>query len=189
MADCIDIARPYAKAIFMHALDEHTLSEWSQWLDALQLVVQDPNMVAFVGNPETTTSQHAKAIVDILLKVCAANTSTRPAVLESFIKILAANRRLSVVSAIYQQFEALRADQEQRVTVSVTSFSPLNEAQQQRLGARLSERLGRKVELQLSIDPSLLGGAVISAKDWVINASLRGQLDKLSAALGASARG
>ena len=49
----------------------------------------------------------------------------------------------------------------------------------------LSQRLQRKVLLTISIDPSLLGGAVIRAGDLVIDGSVRGKLNKLGTGLAA----
>ncbi len=188
MADWTNIARPYAKAVFGHALKNKELSLWSEWLSKLNAVMSCPAMLDFIENPETTTELHAKAI-SLVMQALPGLSDKLPEALDAFIQIVAENRRLPVVSAIFEQFEALRADEEHRVSVQVSSFSPLSTAQQERLIERLTKRLNRKVELQLSVDPELLGGAVISAKDWVINASVKGQLEKLGAELDASSRG
>jgi len=45
------------------------------------------------------------------------------------------------------------------------------------------KRLGREVRIQVSIDPTLIGGAIIRAGDTVIDGSLRGRLNKLADAL------
>lgn len=188
MADWTNIARPYAKAVFEHALKNKELSLWSEWLSKLNVVVSSPEMLDFIDNPETTTEIHAKA-VSLVMAALPGLSEKLPEVLEAFIHVLADNRRLPVISAIVRQFEALRADEEHRVVVQVSSFSPLNGEQQERLIERLTRRLNREVELQLSVDPKLLGGAIISAKDWVINASVKDQLKKLGAELTASSRG
>ena len=65
----------------------------------------------------------------------------------------------------------------------------MSDAQEARLVERLTARFNRAVSLEVSINPELLGGAVISADGWVINASVKGQLDKLGADLVASSRG
>ncbi|MDF1678490.1 MAG: F0F1 ATP synthase subunit delta [Legionellaceae bacterium] len=188
MANWTSIARPYAKAVFEHALKENTLPLWSEWLCALQVLVSNAEMLTFIDNPETVVSQHVAIVQDVMLAMPGME-KVLPDTLGAFIQVLAENRRLVILPAIFEQFEALRADEEQRISVQVTSFSPLSAAQKKRLVERLTERLKRKVELQVSIDPELLGGAIIAAKDWVINASVKGQLDKLGANLVASSRG
>lgn len=182
MADWTHIARPYAKAVFEHALQQEALQAWSGWLAALLQVVTSPDMLAFIDNPETTVSQHEQALVEVMQALPGMDGETPDALL-AFIQVLAENRRLPVLPAILRQFEALRAEEENRIVVQVASFSPLSEQQKTRLTERLTKRLDRQVELVESIRPDLLGGAIISAKDWVINASVKGQLDKLAARL------
>lgn len=188
MSDRTSIARPYAKAVFEHALESQTLSDWSAWLAALDSVVSCPDFQGFVLNPETTSEQHAEALGSVMQALLDTKKAL-PDVLNAFIQVLAQNKRVLVLSDICAQFEALRADEENRICVHVRSFSPLAEKQQARLVERLSARLKREVTLDLNVDPALLGGAIICAQDWVIDASVKGQLDKLGADLVGSLRG
>jgi F-type H+-transporting ATPase subunit delta len=82
---------------------------------------------------------------------------------------------------IAAMYEAMRADVENRARVSVTSAAPLNEAQQQRLASALKKRLNREVQLDCSVDPELLGGAVIRCGDLVIDGSVKSRLAQLAA--------
>jgi F-type H+-transporting ATPase subunit delta len=182
MADWTNIARPYAKAIFMHALEAKALSAWSTWLSALQAVASCPDMLAFIDNPTTTVQEHKEAICSVMQALPGAAKQLSD-VQDAFVHVLADNGRLPVLPAIFAQFEALRAEEEQRIMVQVESFSPLGDAQEARLIERLTARFNRKVALDVSINPDLLGGAIISADGWVINASVKGQLDKLGADL------
>jgi len=188
MSDSTSIARPYAKAIFEHALESQALSKWSAWLANLDDVASCADFKNFVLNPQTTVEQHAEALVSVMQAVLNIKQAL-PDVLHALIHVLADNKRLLVLSDIHAQFEALRADEENRMCVRVRSFSPLDEKQQMRLAERLSERLKREVTLDLTVEPALLGGAVICANDWVIDASVKGQLDKLGADLIGSLRG
>ena len=188
MSDSTSIARPYAKAVFEHALEGQTLSDWSAWLAKLDDVASCPDFQCFVRNPKTTVEQHAEALISIMQALLDSKKAW-PEVLDALIHVLADNKRVLVLSEIHAQFEALRADEENRICVRVSSFSPLDEAQQARLVERLSERLKREVTLDLTIDPALIGGAVICANDWVIDASVKGQLDKLGADMVGSLRG
>ena len=86
---------------------------------------------------------------------------------------------------IYAQYESLRAEQEKTLTANVSSFAALTTTEQQDLINSLSQRLQRKVTLEVNIDKSLLGGAVIHAGDLVIDGSVRGKLTKLATNLAA----
>jgi len=77
----------------------------------------------------------------------------------------------------------LKAEVENVVDVTVTSASPISDAQRDSISAALRARLGREVKLEAEIDENLIGGAVIKAGDVVIDGSLRARLQGLATAL------
>ena len=182
MSDATTIARPYAKAIFKHALATKLLAAWAIILHDLAQTVLDPDTKQFICNPATTAALQA----ELLLVVC---TKTKRVsdmkTVESLVSMLAENGRLLVLPDIYAQYEALRAEQEKTLTANVSSFAALTSSQEQHLIDSLSKRLQRQVTLDVSIDKSLLGGAVIRAGDLVIDGSVRGKLNKLKSNLAA----
>lgn len=180
MSDSTTIARPYAKAIFEYALGENKLAEWSAHLRNLVLAVLTPEAGKFVTNPATTVEQHIE-----LLQTAVGIKSNDDKPINNVIALLATNKRIMLLPEIFALYEAHRADQEKTLDVNVCSYSELSSAQQQRLIESLSQRLKRKVSLKISIDPSLLGGAIIRAGDLVIDGSVRGKLNKLSSDLAA----
>lgn len=180
MSDSTTIARPYAKAIFEYALAEKQLAEWSAHLITLAQVVLTPQAAQFIANPATTVEQHIELLQGIV------NTkSNKSDTLNNLIALLATNKRLMLLPAINALYEAHRAEQEKTLDVDVSSYSDLSKAQQEQLVTSLSKRLQRNVSLKISIDPSLLGGAIIRAGDLVIDGSVRGKLNKLSTGLAA----
>ncbi|KTD00508.1 F0F1 ATP synthase subunit delta [Fluoribacter gormanii] len=180
MSDSTTIARPYAKAIFEYALGERKLAEWSAHLKNLAQAVLMPEAEKFIANPATTVAQHIE-----LLHAATDAKSNENKALSNLITLLATNKRLILLPEICALYEAHRAEQEKTLCVDVSSFSDLSNAQQQRLIESLSQRLQREVSLKISIDPSLLGGAIIRAGDLVIDGSVRGKLNKLSTELAA----
>ena len=97
--------------------------------------------------------------------------------------MLADNRRLSLLPDIAAQYEALRAEAEKVVNVTVTSAVPMGAGEVESLTAALKRRFGGEISLTQAVDAALIGGAVIDAGDVVIDGSLRGKLARLSAAL------
>jgi F-type H+-transporting ATPase subunit delta len=180
MSDSTTIARPYAKAIFEYALAENKLAEWSADLTTLAQAVLAPQAAHFITNPASTEEQH----IELLREVVNAGSKKSDS-LNNLIALLATNKRLMLLPEINALYEVHRAEQEKTLDVEVRSFSDLSDAQQERLVDSLSKRLQRKVALKISIDPSLLGGAVIQAGDLVIDGSVRGKLNKLSTGLAA----
>jgi F-type H+-transporting ATPase subunit delta len=81
---------------------------------------------------------------------------------------------------ISAQFEVFRCEEEKTIDVEVTAAAELDDAQKQRLAESLQKRLGRSVRLHVTLDESLLGGAVVKAGDLVIDGSVRTRLSQLA---------
>ena len=180
MSDITTIARPYAKAVFELALETNQLAAWSQILSAMAQVTLLPQATQFINNPATTTAEREQLILAVVQRV---KSQIDHQIIERFVALLAENVRLLLLPGIYVQFERFRADEEKTLTATVTSFSPLSEQQQQQLIEKLTQRLQRQVTLEVNIDESLLGGALIQAGDLVIDGSVKGQLMKLANSL------
>jgi F-type H+-transporting ATPase subunit delta len=69
------------------------------------------------------------------------------------------------------------------MTAVVTTASPLDDRRKDRLRRALSERTGQEVQLDIQIDPTLIGGAIAKVGGMVFDGSLRTQLSKLRANL------
>lgn len=180
MSDSTTIARPYAKAIFEQALAENKLADWSNYLSVLTQAILNPQVSDFIANPVSTDEQKIELLQSIIK--AQANQSES---LNHLIALLTANKRLLLIPDIKVLYEIHRAEQEKILEVEVKSFSELSSAQQQQLVESLSKRLSRKVSLKISIDSSLLGGAMIQAGNLVIDGSVRGKLIKLATNLAA----
>ncbi|HVY24052.1 MAG TPA: F0F1 ATP synthase subunit delta [Steroidobacteraceae bacterium] len=174
MAEQATIARPYARAAFEYAHAHNALKQWSDALAIAAAIAADPNVVRLLNNPRVAPAQ----IVDLIADV---SGNTLDSASRNFVATLAANRRIALLPQIAAMYEAMRADVENRARVSVTSAAPLNEAQQQRLASALKKRLNREVQLDCSVDPELLGGAVIRCGDLVIDGSVKSRLAQLAA--------
>ena len=176
MAELSTLARPYAKAAFEFAADAKDLQGWAQSLATAAVVTQQSAVVKLLGSPSSTAALQAATVIDI----CG---DALNAIGQNFVVILSENRRLTLLPQISQQFEIMKANREKAIDVEVTSAQTLDAAQQQMLTEALSEKLERKVNMQVSLDKSLLGGAVIRAGDTVIDRSIRGRLTKLAETL------
>lgn len=180
MSDLTTTARPYAKAIFEHALAENKLVEWSDYLLNLAQAVLVPDVTQFINNPSATTEQQ----IELLLAVSNSNAAENTA-LDNFISLLAGNKRLLLLPKIKELYELYKSEQEKTLVVDVISFSTLSAEQEKKLVESLSTKLQRTISLHVSVDPSVLGGALIQAGDLVIDGTVRGKLHKLANELAA----
>lgn len=177
MAEPRTIARPYAKAVFAEAGASGEIAAWSGLLAQAAAVVSSDEFSPLVGNPQVDQATLAE-----LLHEAADGAAGKTG--GAFLRLLAERRRLPVLPAIREQFEALRAEADNRVDVELTTVVELDEGQKRRFADALQKRLGREVVIHARLDASILGGAVIRAGDLVIDGSVKGRLDKLAVSLG-----
>ena len=176
MAELSTLARPYAKAVFEYAAAAGDLQSWSAMLTVAAEVTSQRAVGELLESPVFTAEQQAEKLIEILGDELTAQGS-------NLIRALSANRRLSLLPEINRQFAILKANREKSVDVEVVSAGELDSEQQVKLARALSARLEREVNLQVSVDKALIGGAVIRAGDTIIDGSLRGRLGKLAEAL------
>ena len=173
MAERATIARPYARAAFEYASAANATAAWSRGLQAAAAIVMDRAIVPLTKSPQWSPTDLGDLIAD-------AAGADLDGPMQNFVRILAENRRLLLLPEIAAHYQELRSEVENTVDVEVISAVPLNGAQQEKLSAALSARLKRTVRMQNSVDAALLGGAVVRAKDLVIDGSLQGRLQRLA---------
>lgn len=176
MAEMATIARPYARAAFGFAQERGALQQWSGLLGAAATAVADPRVAALIGSPHVSSDE----LVALLADAAGPDADEHG---RNFLRAVAANRRLALLPEIARQYEALRADAEGVVDVELIAAMPVEEPQRQRLVAALERRLKRQVRVHTRIDASLIGGAIVRAGDLVVDGSLKGRLERLSAAM------
>lgn len=166
------LARPYALAAFEFALHQNALPAWEAMLDAASLLTEDHSVQHLLTSPLVTSQQLADLYGDVLASVLNKE-------MKNFIQLLAEYDRLSIFPDITELFKAYCREQEKKLNVQVTSAIPLSDSYQQNLVAILTKRLHRQVMLECKVDPNVLGGAIITAGDTVIDGSVRGKLDRM----------
>lgn len=176
MAELSTLARPYAKAAFEYAAGADHLQGWSTSLALAAAVVAEPRVAQLLSSPSETSGEQAQAVIAL----CGDQLSEPQ---QNFIKVLAENNRLALLGHISSQFDVLKTHRERAIDVEVIAAIELDDQQQQKLSQALSDKLERKINMQVSVDASLLGGALIRAGDTVIDGSIRGRLAKLAESL------
>lgn len=176
MSEANTIARPYAQAAFDQAQKLGDLKGWSAVVIGLAELMSIADMQAAASNPRIAKSK----LESLVLELCGSKLNSHQ---KNFIKVLVENNRLNVAGEIAAMFEALRAEAEKFVDVTVVSAFDLSEAQKQKVTAALKARLAREIKLSCEVDKTLLGGIVIRAGDKVIDGSAQTRLGELAYAL------
>jgi F-type H+-transporting ATPase subunit delta len=176
MADYASIARPYAKAVFDLAQDTNAFQAWSDSLATAAAVSQDEAFGELISDPKVDKSK----LTDMLVDLC---SKSLPEGGSNLFKLMIQNDRLQALPEVAVQFEELVAKAQQSVNAEVITALALSDAQKQALSTALESKLGLKVSLSETVDPDLVGGAIVKAGDLVIDGSAKGRIEKLATAL------
>jgi F-type H+-transporting ATPase subunit delta len=102
----------------------------------------------------------------------------------NLLKLLADRQRIGILDAVLERLLDLYREQNRIALATVTSATPLSEDQKALLTDKVRDVAGTdKVEIRLAVDPSLIGGFVLSVGSKVIDSSLSGQVRRLGHAL------
>lgn len=173
MSELATLARPYATAVFQRAKQTGTTTQWSDALEFLSAVILDPQIERAAKNPNGNKDDFTIA----LLNLCKGRLDGEG---ENFVRLLVANQRLELIKIISEQFEQSRADDEGYIVADVCTAYPLDDAEGEQITTVLQQTLGKQPRLQVTVDESLIGGVLIKAGDRVIDASVRGQIQRLA---------
>lgn len=176
MAEPVTVARPYAEAAFKLALEGQSLAKWSEMLELIEAVVRDESFAARISDPNVDD----RVLEGMLLGTLGERLDGHA---RNFVQVLIHNARLELVPHIRSLFEELRRSHEGVLEARIISALSMDDAQVQPLVRALEKKYGRKVNAQVEIDPELIGGARIVVGDKVIDATVRGRLDRMAAAL------
>ncbi|HEY7760530.1 MAG TPA: F0F1 ATP synthase subunit delta [Burkholderiales bacterium] len=176
MPEPITVARPYAEAVFDLAAQAGALAQWSQELEAMARVAQQPDMLRLIADPKVSDEQRAR----IFLELCGEGVTPEA---RNFVALLLANNRLALLPEIRELFEQHKNEREGVVEAQISSAFALDDAQLRSLVADLERRFSRRVDAHVTVDRELIGGVKIVVGDTVIDGSVRGKLAGMSAAL------
>jgi len=176
MAEPTTLARPYAKAAFEYALTANKLQSWFEALEVSAAVAEQDQVKKALARSGLSAEQKASVFVQVI-------GDSLDEKVKNFIRTLASNKRLALLPYIRDLFAKMKAQQEKTIEVEITAAYELPVDLINKLAQSLSAKLNRKIDVNSSVDKSLLGGVVIHTGDMVIDGSVRGRLAKLAEAL------
>lgn len=175
MSDLATAARPYARAVFDLA---RTGGDFDRWSDALERLAE----LASMADAQAMFSLPGEDRERLAELVCEAARCDDEQV-RNLVRLLAENRRLTLLPALRDVFSDLRRAHEQAVEVTLTTAVEVDDAQRQKLSGAVEHRLGLRADIRWEVDESLVAGARIRAGDQIIDLSAASQLDRLRHAL------
>ncbi|MDR2301713.1 MAG: ATP synthase F1 subunit delta [Deltaproteobacteria bacterium] len=179
----IDIlAKRYAKALFFLGQDDGKYRDYGSELDSFsELLKQTGEVGHALVSPFYPREQRHGALLAILEKC-----SLSP-VVSNFVKLLFDKGRLNLLEPIKTAYLGLCDESEGLMRGTLTSAAPLTESQVSAIKGALNIMSGAKVELEVKVDPTIIGGLVARLGDLVVDSSIQTQLKRLSQKLAGAA--
>jgi F-type H+-transporting ATPase subunit delta len=175
MAEIATVARPYAEALFRVA-QAGNLAQWSDLVSELAQVGAHADVLAYARNPKVSDSDIAATIQSLLKSPLTPEA-------KNFLDMLLANGRIELLPEIGVQFALLKNSAEGAADADIISAFELSAAQVSELVATLEKKFSRKLNPNVTVDPSLIGGVRVVVGDEVLDTSVRAKLQQMRTAL------
>jgi F-type H+-transporting ATPase subunit delta len=169
------VVEPYAGALMTLAQETNKVEAFADNARSLlKLLEESAEFRSFVLNP-LVKSEEKKAV---LQKICGRDVDDY---FINFLLLLVDRRRIVFLEGICQEFVALQRKLNNIVLAEVTSAQALTTRQEEEIADQVKQMTGASaVELNITTDADLIGGVVIKVGSKVFDASLRGQLRRIS---------
>ena len=165
-------ARRYAEAAFEIAQRDGTVDAWRSELAAAAEVLGDERVARHLSNPAVSLEEREKLVDGVL------GTRVSPQV-RNLVLLQLRRGRTHEIQRVADEFRRLDNKRQGITVATATAAAPLTPDEVRALTTRLEQFTGGRVELEVQVDPSLLGGLVVRVGDRLIDGSVRGRLERL----------
>lgn len=174
-------ARRYAEAAFELAERDDAFDAWAAGLALVAGVAADESVGRIVDNPALPHGDRETIVARLF------EGRVAPAVL-NLSRLLARRGRFEILPAVAAEFNRLLNRRNGIVEAVVTSASPLTASETDAISGRIMTMTGSGVSLRTEIDEALIGGLTVKVGDQLLDASIRGRLERLRDRLVAGSR-
>jgi F-type H+-transporting ATPase subunit delta len=166
------VHRVYARALFEAAREQGRLEAVRQQLGDFAAQVREvPELRAVLRNPQLDPRAKS-SVLDGL-------TEGVDELVRNFLRLLAEKGRIGDVVEIARALDDLVAAEQGRLTVELTTARELSDDEANAIVEQIASASGRRVEATRKVDPDLIGGVVLQAGSFRLDASVRGRLNRL----------
>ena len=165
------LAHPYANAIFEIAKHDDTIDKWWQYLSIISEVSKLDEFKLAVSNPLVS----ADVILNLLLDAVGSTADY----LKRFLNLLIYNNRLSLLEAIFLDYQKIIANYQNNQEVVIETAFSISDKDKKDLEDILSKKFEKNISAVIRLNPDLIGGIKIILDDVVIDSSIKGSINKM----------
>lgn len=178
------LAERYATALFDIADERRAFDEVASDLRQLRaMLAASTDLLRLVRSPILARREQGRAITEL-----AARAGLTPLV-RDFLAVVARNRRLFAVPAMIEAYLAKLAERRGEVTAEIVTAQPLSESQLGAVGDQLRRTVGRRVAVDVRVDPRLIGGMIVKVGSRMVDGSVESRLRRLQSAMKDTGKG
>jgi F-type H+-transporting ATPase subunit delta len=172
------MAGRYATALFDLALEANAIEPVKADLDRFDaLVAANADLMRLVRSPVFSAEEQLQALSAVLDRAAIRGLAA------NFLKLAASNRRLFAVRDMIKAFRELVARHKGEAIAEVTVAETLKDQHVDALRAALKAVTGKDVDLEVNVDPAILGGLVVKLGSRMVDSSLRTKLNAIKHAM------
>jgi len=172
------MAGRYATALFELALEEKALDTVRKDLDSFAaLLDESPDLARLVRSPVFGADEQVRALDAVLKKAKIEGLAAK------FLNLVAKNRRLFAAPQMIRGFRKLVAQHNGEVSADVTVAETLSDTHLKALKGALNSMTGKEVDLNIKVDPAIIGGLVVKLGSRMVDSSLRTKLNSIKYAM------
>ena len=168
----------YANALADIALEQGASEPAAKQLESFAAAYEESaELRTFLASPAVSV----EAKHEVLEKI--SNRLGASKIIRNFLFVIADHRRTQLIPEIVATFQQVLRQRQGVAEAEISSAVELTSAQKKELAATLARVTGKKIEPKYSLDPALLGGAVVRIGDTIYDGSLRSRLNEMRARL------
>ncbi len=172
------VAGRYASALFDLAREQNAVDPVGSELARFEAMLRESaDLTRLVRNPVFTAEEQTRAIGAVLTQSGIGGLSA------NFIRLVASNRRLFLLPDMIRAFRELVAQSKGIVRAQVTLAEQPSDRVMDDIKAALREVAKSEVDVNVKIDPSLIGGLVVKIGSRMVDASVRTKLNSIRLAM------
>ena len=172
------IASRYATAVFQLAKESNSVAKIESDVASLDAsLAESAEFRDLISSPVYTREDQAGSIAAIAKKSGLTETMT------NVLGVMASKRRLYVLPQLLAALRDLIAEDKGEVTADVVSAKALTKAQSDKLAKTLAANIGKTVNINATVDESLIGGMIVKVGSKMIDTSIASKLNSLQNAM------